>query len=1126
VGAFDVVKLRLTTDERQGQVMSRRANVRGVPFIDVDLLDKLQAIATPALATLEHELTQLTKGRIKTIDSIPARLKKWLKEEHNIIIKSMKEQDIEQLLVEGSLPAFANEILKIRLAGRAGAHKRLGTIRDHCSPDRRVRDMFQTYGASHTGRYASNKDANSVQGQNFPKSDFKSDEEFATGLAAVKTGNFELLSKLYPRPLELINNLMRSTICAPEGKLLMGADFSGIEYIGACYLADQTSVIEEYREFFQNKDSTREPYILRACDYFGLPHGSVTKKTHPVQRGEAKVGTLAFLYRGCIGAWRRMAKEPPATEYSNRQIKEINQLFKQVHPEIYKLWGQLETAARSAIRHPEQVFPVGKYLAYVADADGLYLLLPSGRPIRYPNARIADSVRWEGQNAIWCSRQEGEVELYSHLMNNAVQGFCRDILINGLLQVDREFSIIGHIHDESLVEVKENAANLERFVELLTTPPTWAPDLPLGAEGWMAKRFDKAQPMPAGWTPNLPAPTIAADTTLPLRDQKVILLDPPWRWMAHSKKGMSRSADARYKTMKMPDLIAMGPDIRAMAAKDCFLIMWAINSMIPQALELINAWGFEYKTVLFTWAKQNPSGEGWHQGMGFHTRQNTELCFVATRGHPQRWDWISHDPEVKSTARSVSELLVAARRMHSQKPDEIHGLIEQLYPGPYTECFARQNFPGWNVAFSNQVSDHGPVDTRRESTAFDEVEEDIEYYDDPTKAPVEPTVAEASASGAETSSPEPEPTASEGSMEKPAATTAAEPRPGPQSKPRPQPEQIIASHWAGSWTDDLDSLKARISLADYVGETQARCPFHADRTPSLSIYANGFYCHACHARGDHLDWLMGEAKNDAGDIVQRRDGKARTAEEAMDKLRAWRGRTYSAATAAAQDSKRAQENLAEAQALWDEAGVLIGGPGEAYFADTRLIHVGRLWAEHNGVLRYHPAPFPNEKDVARFPGILGRFEDCFSDAFAGLQRIALQRTADGKIAKVTRKMLGSWPRARAIKLWPLSGDVLYIAEGIETALAAATRKKFRGQLIKPVWALGSKGAIARFPVIPGVRRLVILVDHDEGDAGHDAAIECARYWQLTGVEVELFTPFTTGHDINDLVRGYAHAATV
>lgn len=165
---------------------------------------------------------------------------------------------------------------------------------------------------------------------------------------------------------------------------------------------------------------------------------------------------------------------------------------------------------------------------------------------------------------------------------------------------------------------------------------------------------------------------------------RVIYADPPWSWQARSRKGEGRSARAHYDTMSLADIKRMfNPD---WPAGDCVLLLWQLNSMPLAAHEVITAWGFEYRTVAFTWAKQTLRSGAWHFGLGYWTRQNTERCLLAVRGRPQR------------LSRSVPELVAAPVTGHSRKPPEIYPLIEALLPGPYLELFSSNSptpRPGW-----------------------------------------------------------------------------------------------------------------------------------------------------------------------------------------------------------------------------------------------------------------------------------------------------------------------------------------------------------------------------------------------------------------------------------------------
>ena len=161
-----------------------------------------------------------------------------------------------------------------------------------------------------------------------------------------------------------------------------------------------------------------------------------------------------------------------------------------------------------------------------------------------------------------------------------------------------------------------------------------------------------------------------------------ILADPPWKFVTYSERGQGRSASQHYKVMTFEEIASL--PVHDVAAPDAWLLLWVPSPHLPFGLQLIERWGFRYSGKAFAWAKQNPSGVGWHMGTGFTTRKNTEDCLLGRRGRPP----------IK--AHDVRELIVSPRRKHSQKPDEQYERIERLVDGPYLELFARQRRPGWD----------------------------------------------------------------------------------------------------------------------------------------------------------------------------------------------------------------------------------------------------------------------------------------------------------------------------------------------------------------------------------------------------------------------------------------------
>jgi N6-adenosine-specific RNA methylase IME4 len=169
---------------------------------------------------------------------------------------------------------------------------------------------------------------------------------------------------------------------------------------------------------------------------------------------------------------------------------------------------------------------------------------------------------------------------------------------------------------------------------------------------------------------------------------KTILSDPPWKFKYYGKSDdRYRRAEGHYDVMDLPAIKNL--PVKDIADDDCVLFMWAINPMLPQAFEVIESWGFTFKTVAFVWIKVN-NGLGLFTGMGYWTRANSELCLLATKGHPKRIDC------------NVHQVIMAPKREHSRKPDEIYGRIERLVGGPYAELFARRKRLGWS-SWGNEI---------------------------------------------------------------------------------------------------------------------------------------------------------------------------------------------------------------------------------------------------------------------------------------------------------------------------------------------------------------------------------------------------------------------------------------
>jgi putative DNA primase/helicase len=201
-----------------------------------------------------------------------------------------------------------------------------------------------------------------------------------------------------------------------------------------------------------------------------------------------------------------------------------------------------------------------------------------------------------------------------------------------------------------------------------------------------------------------------------------------------------------------------------------------------------------------------------------------------------------------------------------------------------------------------------------------------------------------------------------------------------------------------------------------------------------------------------------------------------------------------------------------ALAIWSDTADPRGTPVWRHLA-ARGTALGELHSRIHAVLRWHPH-CPWGTGGARH----GCMVALWTDVVSGEPR-AIHRTAiDDAGAKIGRKTLG--PNAGCvIRLWPDEevGRGLVIGEGIETTLAAATRIQHRGTLLTPAWAVGDAGHLVKFPVLPGIEALTVLVDHDENGRGQRATAECARRWTAAGREVTQLIPRIPGEDFADVV---------
>jgi N6-adenosine-specific RNA methylase IME4 len=162
-----------------------------------------------------------------------------------------------------------------------------------------------------------------------------------------------------------------------------------------------------------------------------------------------------------------------------------------------------------------------------------------------------------------------------------------------------------------------------------------------------------------------------------------ILIDPPWRFANRTGKvGPEHKRLHRYQTMGFDEIAALA--VEEFALPRSHLYLWCPNAILPEALTIMKAWGFTYKTNI-VWYKIRKDGGPDGRGVGFYFRNVTELLLFGVKGHLR----------TRQPGRTQVNLLMSRKREHSRKPQAVYDLIERCSPGPYLELFARQRVEAW-----------------------------------------------------------------------------------------------------------------------------------------------------------------------------------------------------------------------------------------------------------------------------------------------------------------------------------------------------------------------------------------------------------------------------------------------
>lgn len=434
-------------------------NDRGIE-IDTDIVKnaiKIDEITKTRLTAAIKEITDLENP-----NSV-MQMKQWLAE-NGIKVDSLGKNEVKELLK--SAPSTLATVLKLRQQLAKSSVKKYQTMQNTMCADHRARGMFRFYGANRSGRRAGRL----IQLQNLPQNHMP---DLREARELVKTGNLTALEILYDDISDTLSQLIRTAFIPKDGYKFIVSDFSAIEARVIAHISG-----EKWREdVFKNGGDI---YCASAERMFHCKVEKHGENSHLRQKG--KIAELALGYGGSVGALKSMgALEMGMNE---NELQPLVDSWRNANSNIVNLWWDVDRCVKQVIKERNSANTHG--IGFKYESGMLFIILPSGRRLCYVRPRIGEnqfgggSVTYEG---ISTSKKWDRIESYGpKFVENIVQAISRDILCYAMKSLS-DYFIVGHVHDELIIECKKDVA-VDSICEQMSKTPPWMPGLMLSAEGY------------------------------------------------------------------------------------------------------------------------------------------------------------------------------------------------------------------------------------------------------------------------------------------------------------------------------------------------------------------------------------------------------------------------------------------------------------------------------------------------------------------------------------------------------------------------------------------------------------------------------------------------------------------
>lgn len=446
--------------------LDQEINDRGIA-IDLELAKQAVALDAKSRESLMAALKERTG--LENPNSVIQMLD-WL-EQHGLKTDSLGKKNVQELLKTAQEPLRSVLLLRQKLA--KSSVKKYQAMEMTACKDGRARGMFQFYGANRTGRFAGRH----IQLQNLPQNHLP---DLSEARELVRQGNYEALDLLYDSIPDVLSQLIRTAFVPRAGMKFVVSDFSAIEARVISWLAGERWKSEDFA-------AGKDIYCSTASQMFGVP--VVKHGINGNLRQKGKIAELACGYGGSVGALKAMGALDmgiPEEELGN-----LVQSWRSANPHIVDFWWQVDGAVKTTIK---QRIPVWvNNIRFFCQSGMLFIELPSGRRLSYVKPRIGEkrfggeSVTYEG---IGATKKWEQLESYGpKFVENIVQGISRDILCYAM-QTLRCCAIVGHVHDELIIECPKDTS-VDAICEEMGRTPPWAEGLVLRADGYACEFYQK-----------------------------------------------------------------------------------------------------------------------------------------------------------------------------------------------------------------------------------------------------------------------------------------------------------------------------------------------------------------------------------------------------------------------------------------------------------------------------------------------------------------------------------------------------------------------------------------------------------------------------------------------------------